>query len=338
MITHNIKNLPFEMMLNQSDYDHPKGNNLISVSTLLKPLREIAITRFRNVDNYIARVDTSRRSQVAQVTGEALHERFENMWSHGKYRTTLDNMCIDLDVIDAIRVDPTEPSLGRGTYDVHRELRRNMIINGYTLSGKIDLIFFGRLIDYKKVNAAKARTKRGRVEYALQGSMYKMTHADLIHDDVMNVYEHVADWREYEQYQEGYPDFALQNLEIALYPVSEITDWVTHKLNRISELKFTPEDQLPACSPEELWMDNNGTWRYFAHVPRKDGKASKVFTSSAEALSHKSLKKGLGSIEHSPPIPKRCPFCSARFNCSQARQFAIRGLLVETDFMPPKSE
>lgn len=233
--------------LAHDDYDYVDKPNYISVTTLIKPLRQIILATRVPVEERVA--DISDR--IAARMGQALHGDYERVWKH-HYRTSLAKLGISRKVIDLVRINPEQQE--PDTIPVYTEVRSETEIAGYTVGGKIDLIIEARLNDIKKTTVWAYQSQKGvGTSWRLQGSLYRWLNQDKITHDELCIQYLLLDWsRALARRDPNYPVNAVPTRLIPLMSVAETDKWVRDKLALLTQMADAPEADLPDCTEEDL--------------------------------------------------------------------------------------
>lgn len=163
--------------------------------------------------------------------------------------------------------------------------------------------------------------------YIMQGSIYKWLAPDIITDDTMSIQYIFTDWSSTKARQDSsYPQMRVATKEYPLNSVEETHQWVNNKLAHIDSLMESSQDDMPRCSDEELWASET-VWKYYKN-PNSRSRATKNFTSEAEAQARWSNDGGVGVIvEHKGQV-KACQYCSVVDICEQANELLAEGRLM----------
>lgn len=170
---------------------------------------------------------------------------------------------------DKLSVDVTErlPALrGQGLHavleracpdDSLSEKRYETKVEGWTLSGQIDLIEEETIWDYKDTTVW-AWQNGPLEEWIAQGNVnrwlvYKAT--GKLYDKLKNVL-FLKDWKRYEQWKKNYPELGIQIVDLPLWGINETEDYVMKKVQQFQAAITLADNQLPECSKEERWKDD----------------------------------------------------------------------------------
>ena len=316
-------NLVAACWLAHDDYDYVDKPNYISVTTLIKPIRQIVLPmRIPAADRVPDIVD-----RIQARIGQALHSDVENVWKN-HYKTSLAKLGYPKRVIDAIRINPVvqEPD----TLPVHTEVRTEKTIGGYTVGGKIDIIIEYRLHDVKKTSVFGYQNQKGiGTTWLLQGSLYRWLNPEKIHHDELFIQYLLLDWvGAFAKRDPNYPPHAVPTRSVKLMGVQETERWVLEKLRLLQQYLDAPEEDLPECSEEDLWR-TEPVYKFYANADAPAGaRSTKNFDTLQEAMQHKA-DKGKGRVERVPGLVKACNYCAAAPLCSQRERLLLDGSLAQ---------
>lgn len=310
--------LALAVWLVHDDYDHDDRPNYISVTELIKSVRQIVLSRrVQKKDTTIEVVD-----QFKSRLGQALHSAIERAWKE-HYKKSLLLLGHPQKMIDRIQINPLNP--GPDVLPVYIEQRVEKEFDGIVVGGKYDLIIEGRLMDAKSTSVYAYMNNSSIGKWKLQGSVYRLLNQDKIFDDHLYVQYLFTDWsRASAGSVAGYPATPVLEQAVQLLSVSDTERYVRGKLQEIKQHQDTPEAQLPLCTEEDLWRDPP-KYKFYGdpEKAKAGGRSTKNFDSLAEANMHVN-DKGKGVIVTVPGQPKACNYCAAFNLCTQKDSF-IRG-------------
>ena len=291
------------------DYDYNDDPSYISATSLLKPLREITLRprvpfelkKVEDVADYLAR-----------AMGNSIHAGVEIAWTH-RYVRNLRKLGYDEDTIAMVQINPPKPI--PGTIPVYIEQRATRQVGKWTIGGKFDLCIEGVLHDTKTTSTFKYR-KGDTKDYMLQGSIYRWLHRDKITSDVIRICFVFTDWQAFRAKQDpDYPQTKVLSIDVPLMSIEETETWILQRLSLIEQFSGVPERQLPACTPEELWVEPT-QYKYYSD-PMKTERATKDFKTDKAGAYAYLASKGKGIVKEIVGTPKRCGYCSAFPICTQ---------------------
>jgi hypothetical protein len=318
--------------LASDDYDLKFDENTYSVTTLLQPVRSVVLSRKLKSNSIDVVADLA--DIIPSRLGSAVHTAVEVAWMENRQKAML-KLGMPQHVIDRIRVNPDRPDKvihEEEPIDVYIEQRAKMeILPGIFLSGKFDTVESGRVKDVKTTKVYSWIMGSNDHRYMMQGSQYRMLNPDIITDDFMDVEYLFTDWSKWDAAKGGdYPPFRVMTKTLKLLPIEETKAFVTRQITLLEKLKDVPQEELPECTPEELWQDP-AKYAYFRN--REGSRATKLYDTLQEAQQHMSMDaanpkiKTVGKIDYRPAEPTFCKYCDAISACTQAERFIADGLL-----------
>lgn len=305
--------LPLAVWLANDEYDFVGGVNKISATSLLKPTRRFILT---------GRVPVVERDHdvadfIASKMGTAFHDSIEKAWRYN-YKQCLKDLGYPDNVIDLVRIDPTEPE--EGTLPIYLERRSERAINGFTVSGKFDMVLEGELYDTKSTSVYSYIFGNKIEDWIWQGSLYKWLNPDIIFGDHIHIQNIFTDWsRSASLQQTNYPPNRLMNNSYALKSLEETEDFLVAKTNEIKKFINSPDEEIPYCTDEDLWR-SPPKYKYYSNPDKTDGRSSKNFDNPGEAHAYRS-EKGKGVVITELGKVKACSYCPAFKVCEQRKLY-----------------
>ena len=183
-ITNNHRiDLPVAVWLLQNGYNSgaseaPPGE-LISVTTLLKPTRQLILKR--KVDMAMETMDVSE--QIAARMGHGLHESIERAWTQGNWQKAMRQLHYPQKVIDKIKINPDSKTLSKDDIPIYLEKRGFKKFEDVVITGQIDFLIGKAYRDFKSTSTFSYTSGSKDQDYILQGSMYRWIIPDLIQDN-----------------------------------------------------------------------------------------------------------------------------------------------------------
>jgi len=309
--------------LAEDSYDYNGDSNTISVTSLLKPARQIVLAN-RVTINEQATTDIS--AMIPSSMGTALHTAINAAWLNN-YREGLALLGYPQKVIDSIRINPAtaEP----GTIPIYMEQRVTKRVGNFIVSGKYDFIANGRLEDFKSTSVYTYLNKSNNKKFILQGSMYRWLNPELVTDDHMAIQYIFTDWNKSKSISEaskGYPANRIVEVVLALHSEVYIDSWVKSKLNELTKLWDAPEEALPYCTDEDLWRSQS-VFKYYKN-PAKTERSTKNFDCCNDALCQLVQDGSNGLVKEIKGQVKACVYCAAFKLCSQKNEYLANGSLI----------
>jgi hypothetical protein len=305
------------------DYSAPVGPKTISVTTLLKPVRQIILS------NRIVKEDTPTdvASLVKAQIGHALHLGVETAWKSHLLGQTLASLGYPERIVKQIKINP-DPS-DEDCIPLFFEQRKERQINGWTISGQYDIVFEGQVQDVKSTSVYTYIKARKTDDYALQGSIYRWIDAGqpypVFKQDTMLIHFIFTDFSAGQSYQPDYPPSQLYSQKIPLLGINQTQSFITTKLDLLEEFWDAPEEALPECTEEELWR-SEPVFKYYKN-PEKRARATKNFDNYQEAYTRLAEDGHVGVVEEVKGKVKACLYCSAFSECKQKDRLIFDGSL-----------
>jgi hypothetical protein len=324
-MTNNVGvDLAAAIWLAHDDYDYVDKPNYISVTTMIKPPRQIILGARVNQlaqQQPEAAIPVDIIDRFKSRLGQSLHTGVEESWKL-HYRTSMEKLGIPKRVIDMVRINPEQEE--PDTLPVYTEQRVEREIAGYVVGGKIDLIIEGRLRDVKSTTVYKYTSQKGVGQWRLQGSLYRWLNPGKVHHDEFLVQYLLVDWlRSFAGRDPKYPAHAAPTRAIRLMSLEETDKWVRDRLRLLTQLKDAPEATLPDCSEEDLWR-SEPVFKYYSNPDKTTGRSTKNFDTQQEANAYRA-EKGKGVVLPKPGVVKACNYCPCAPICGQYQRLLASG-------------
>lgn len=318
----NISSVPLSMavFLATDHYDHDDAT--ISVTTLIKPLRQVILG---------ARIPVGDASvELVQMTasrmGTAIHDGIERAWLN-HYRTAMTALGYPNKVIDRIIINPAPGELRDDHIPIYLERRSKKQVGKHLVSGKFDFVGEGRLEDFKSTSVYSYISNCNDDKHALQGSIYRWLNQDIITQDDMAIQYIFTDWSAARARSEAnYPPQRIHQRILPLKSVSETQAYVEAKLAQIDQFWEAPEGQLPLCSDEDLWR-SDPVFKYYKN-PEKTARSTKNFDNVHDARLKLIEDGNVGIVKEVPGQVTACKYCNAFSICSQKDTLIANGDLI----------
>lgn len=298
-------------------YDYVNDPKYFSVTSLLKPVRQIVLSR--RVD--LKTLSTDVEDFLARAMGSSIHDSIEKAWIQN-HKECLKRLGIPDNVIERFRINPEKDSLQKDDIAVYLEQRAIKEFKGYKIGGKFDFVADGLLHDNKSTTTMKWLKGSSDQDYQLQGSLYRWLNQDIIKEDFIRINYVFTDWSKLSAMKDPkYPQHRAAYKDIPLLSIQQTEEWLEKRLALIEKYMNAPESEIPECTDEELWR-NPTKYKYF--VNPSSSRATKNFDTMNEAHRYMMIdKEGKGIIRVCKGEARRCNYCSAAGICSQkARMFA----------------
>lgn len=314
---HNVPEYIAAFLLHD-DYDYDSRKNTFSTTTIIKPLKQIIMGK-RNEDHAIDIMDL-----VKARIGSAVHAALELVWTNPEYRrNALKRMGYDNDTINAIVVNPKD-TVDEEAIPIFMEERMERKINGYRITGKNDFNGDGILRDTKTTSVFTYVYGSKKEDYRLQLSIYRWLRPNIVRNEVGYIDFLFTDWKKSQvDTNPKYPKHNYISQPIKLLSENEVHKYLAEKVRKLKKYMDKPEEEIPACTPEDLWQKET-TYQYFSKPTNK--RASKNFSNPEEAYTHLK-KKGIGEIRVNKGKVMACNYCSGAEICNQRKQLIVDNLL-----------
>lgn len=302
------------------EYTYDTRPNYISVTTLIKPIRQVVLAR--RVPAEDRTIDLLDR--VKSSIGTVLHRGIEHSWKE-HYRSSLEKLGYPKRVIDAVRINPAviEPD----TIPVFTEFRSEREIAGFVVSGQVDLIIDGRLRDAKSTTVWAYQSQKSVEGWKLQGSIYRWLNPEKIQHDELLIQYLLLDWsRADSKRSSDYPPHAVPARSIKLMGLHETEQWIKNRLHLLQQYADAPDHDIPECNEEELWR-SAPIYKYYAKVDAT-GRSTKNFTTALAARQYMAEHGGKGRVDMVPGTVKACLYCPAFSICQQKDRLIADGSLI----------
>lgn len=321
----NTKNTPLSVAvwLAIDEYDHNPDPNVISVTSLLKPIKQLVLTRRMQIEGVPVPEEVS--NLVASRMGTAFHNSIESAWRNN-YKQALKDLGYPKGLREAIVVNPPANMDLTDRVPIYTETRTNKKIGNFTLSGEFDFCAEGRVRDFKSTGVFTYQNQTNDKKYILQGSMYRWLNPEIITDDIMAIDYIFTDWQKMRAMSDKtYPQNRVMEYKLELLGIPETELYIKNKLNDIVKYEHADEADIPECSKEDLWQ-SEAVFKYFKN-PAKTSRSTKNFDSLAEAQKRLAEDKHVGIIKEVKGEAKACNYCSAMTICKQAAKLRAAGIL-----------
>jgi len=314
--------LPMAVWLLQDGYnsgakDAPEGE-LISVTTLLKPTRQLILGR--KTDRSDEDYDVS--DMIASRMGHGLHDSIERAWTEGNWQHAMRTLHYPQEIIDRIRINPKDGTLKKDDIPIYLEKRGFRKFEDIILTGQLDFCVGAAYRDFKSTSVFSYMSGSKDMDYMLQGSMYRWIMQDIIKEDMMRIEFIFTDWQKFMSKQNpNYPQTRVTHKEFTLLSLKETEEWMSDKLADIRANAGKNQTEMVRCSDKELWRSDD-TYKYYADSAKAKlaGRCTKRFTSPTEAELWKQ-SKGKGTVIKVPGEVKACEYCPAFSGCEQRKEY-----------------
>lgn len=313
--------LALAVFLATDDYDYEA--NVISATSLMKPVRQMILSKRINPDE--AAMDIS--NLVSSRMGSAIHAAIEKAWINPE--AALKALGYPDKVSKNIKVNPSpEQAREANCIPVYMEQRAYKELLGFKVSGKFDFVAEGRVQDFKSTSVYTYLNQTNKDKYILQGSIYRWLNQDIITKDDMLIHYIFTDWSKAEALRnKDYPQSRVLSQRFQLLSLAETEHYIKTKLLQFRQHLETTETELPPCSDQDLWRKAD-TFKYYKDANKTDGRSTKNFDNKHDALLRLAEDGHVGSVKEVKGQVIACRYCSAFHLCSQKDRYLATGELT----------
>lgn len=303
----NENNLPLSLSLwlVNSSYDAKSSiqSKVLSATTLLKPTRALLLADY-NSDALTEDVT----AYAAAARGNSIHDAAEKALTINY----MDNM-VKLGLQPTHKINPKTFDSPVGC--IFTEFRASTEIDGYTITGKFDLVMDGHLHDFKTTSTYSYISGSRTEDYIAQCSIYAYLNPDKVIDKTFTINYIFTNWsRAQAEADPSYPQTPVLACEYDLLSNSEVETLIKNKIKEINYYSKLDPSQYPLCSDKELWLDPP---KYKCYASAEAKRATKVFDTAAEAAAYCTAKGSKYFFKEVLGQPKRCAYCSCANICTQ---------------------
>ncbi len=314
--------LPLSVWLLQDGYNSgaseaPEGE-LISVTTLMKPTRQLILKR--KVDMSKETLDVS--DLIASRMGHGLHDSIERAWTQGNWKQAMRKLHYPEKIINSIVINPDPDTVIEGQIPIYLEKRGFKQFDNMVITGQLDFLIDKSYRDFKSTSTFSYTSGSKDKDFILQGSLYRWIMPHLIKDDIMRIEFIFTDWAKYRAKSDpNYPQTRVTHKEFKLLSLKETEEWVLNKLDNIRYNSKKSQKDMVRCTDTELWRQKN-VFKYYSNpeTAKANGRCTKKFNLASEAQLHKQAK-GKGVVMKQSGEVKACEYCPAYSICEQRREY-----------------
>lgn len=319
--------LSLAVWLADDTYGNYKTNKRpISVTSLIKPLKQVALSFHVKQEEVVTRVTDVLASRI----GTAIHNQVENVWVSGRYKRALKNLGYTDDFIEKVVVNPDETEDTSGKYVIYTEKRTNKDVGEWTVTGEFDLCVDGQLEDIKSTKVYGYINDTNSQKYIEQGSLYRWLNPEIITKDTIKIDYVFTDFSKAMAAQDpNYPKNSVMSEHYPLDSYNKVDVWVKNRLAQLDALKHMSPDQieatLPECTDEDLWRKPD-VYKYYKD-PMKMIRSTKNFDSFSEAVQRLKDDGSVGTIVTVKGAVEACKYCKSFTVCKQKDRYILDGSL-----------
>jgi hypothetical protein len=312
--------LPMSVFFANESYTYSSEPFTISATTLLRPVRQIILSQRVSESDREVPVDAS--SRLASEFGTALHDSVKAAWTGNNLKAALISLGHPERIADKVIVNPEENEDLDGKIPVYFEQRSSRKCGRWTVTGNFDMVIEGQLRNIKSAGVYTYVDQTYKKQYAWQGSLYRWLNPEIITQDSMFIDFLFKDWKQSDKGKLNYPQAAVLEQEIPLMSVKE-TDWfVSSILSNIETYKHKPDNEIPECRAEELWVENH----FYKPPAQTDGRSTKNFDDWNDAVA-RLASEGSGIVVPVSPKVRACAYCPASSICEQYKRLNSQGFI-----------
>jgi hypothetical protein len=322
----NRTNIPLELavwLAANDGYDLKRAPHVVSATSLMKPTKSLILgNRVHDSTTEEHTVDVA--DLVPSRLGTAVHTAAEVAWLYSR-EAGLTQLGIPSPVIEKLRLNPDTPG-DDPEFDVYMEMRSNKAVGKWVISGKFDFVRNGRVKDIKTTRTYNWIKGSNDEKYSIQGSIYRWLNPEIITDDYVDIMMVFTDWSPLKALADkDYPKANILVRTLPLMSIPETERWITNRLAELEKYVNAKQQEMPQCTPDELWMDPP---KYAYYKNPKAQRATKLYDTPQEANAHKAREGIAGSkVVERKSEPKYCKYCDGRSICLQAEGYIAAGLL-----------
>lgn len=319
----NIGALPISMQvfLATDHYDHNSDPNTVSVTSLIKPIRQKVLgSRVSSKDGMVDLV-----AMVPSRVGTAIHDGIERAWT-GDYKATLKLLGYPEKFINSIVINKPIDEVTEDEHPIYFEQRLSKQVGDMTVTGKFDFIADGTVEDFKTTSTYSAMNGNNDEKYILQGSIYRWLNPKMITAPLMAIQFIFTDWSGAKAAADpSYPQQRTMRKQFSLKPINETDNYVRTKLAEMAQYMDAEEHLLPLCSDSDLWR-SEPVYKYYKD-PTKTLRSTKNFSDKQAAHIH-AASLGVGVVIEKPGQVTACKYCPGFTLCTQKDTLIANGELV----------
>lgn len=316
----NATNIPsaVAVFLATDNYDYDP--NTISATALLKPLRQLILSRRVPQEQTVMDISSMVKSRI----GSAIHDAIERAWLTN-YKQAFKALGYPEGMIERIAVNPTE--ILPNQIPVYLEQRLYKNLGERTIAGKFDIVMDGQVQDFKSTGTFTLVNGVKDDDYIMQGSIYRWLDPKLITKETIQINFILMDWSAARALNDPtYPQSPCPSKTFSLKSVEETEMFIQHKLKQIEIYKDAPEEDIPLCTDKELWR-SEPEYKYYKDKTKMT-RSTKNFATYDEALQRFVADGSVGIVVTKPGQVTACKYCSAFPVCKQKDALIASGDLT----------
>lgn len=325
----NMTGLPLSIAvyLATDHYDHKAVGDGISATTLLKPIKQVILSKRVTGAEGIPDIAGLGKSRI----GTSIHNGIKEAWLTN-HVGALRALGYPEMLIKKVVINPEPGTDLTGKIPVYLEVRTSRVINGIKVSGEFDFVAEGALEDHKSTGTFTYVNNTKDDDYILQGSIYRWLNPEIITKDTMGINFIFLDWSPaMARAQPGkYPHSQIMQKKYKLLPLDQTEQYVSQRIETLLRLWNAPEDQLTPCSDYELWR-SEPVYKFYKNpenANKPGARSTKNFDTQLEANTFKVTNGDVGVVKVVPGQVKACHYCPGAPVCEQRKALIASGDLV----------
>lgn len=324
----NSRNMPLSLAvyLATDHYDHAAVGTGLSATTLIKPIKQVILSKRATGAEGIPDV----AGMISSRIGTSIHNGIREAWINN-HEAALRSLGYPEAVIKKVVVNPPAGTILTGKIPVYTEVRTSREVCGITVSGEFDFVAEGNLEDHKSTGVFTYIKDNKAEDYAAQGSIYRWLNPTLITGDHIGINYIFMDWSgaQAKQQPETYPQSRLLQKKYKLWSIADTEEYVTKRVTTLLHLWNAPEELLPPCTDKELWR-TDPQYKYYKKPENatNGSRSTKNFETLLEANQHKHKDGDVGIVKIVPGQVKACLYCDGFRLCKQKDALIASGDLV----------
>lgn len=325
----NMTGVPLSMAvyLATDHYDHKAVGDGISATTLLKPIKQVILSKRVTGAEGIPDVIGMIKSRI----GTSIHNGIKEAWLNN-YAGAMRSLGYPEAIINKVVLNPPEGTDLKGKIPVYLEVRTNREIDGVKVSGEFDFLAEGGLEDHKSTGVFTFINNTKDDDYILQGSIYRWLNPEIVTKDTMGINFIFTDWSAAgaRTQPDKYPKSQVLQKRYNLLPLGETENYIRKRIATLQFLWDAPEDKLPPCTDADLWR-SEPVFKFYKDPTKanvKGARSTKNFATQLEANQHKAANGDVGIVKIVPGQVKACNYCPGAPVCEQRKALIASGDLV----------
>lgn len=330
----NETNIPLSMAvwLAEDTYVQHPDPAAISVTGLLKSVRSIVLGKRANEGKSLADIEGDVQDKIASKLGTAIHDSITSAWLNN-YKKSMQRLGYSEKTIDSVAVNPSDEFMAANPdkIAVYLENRSERRVAGHLITGEYDFVADGAIEDFKSTGTYSYTHRVNDDKYIQQMSIYRWLNPTIITRDDASIGFIFTDWSKLNAIKStDYPQSRVMGYPLQLMSELETDAWIKAKLSAISLAMDKPEEELPLCTPDDLWQKPS-TFKYFknpAKAEEKGARSTKNFNTMVEAQARLAEDNYVGTVKEVKGKVGFCKYCPGFEKCTQKDQLIADGLLT----------